>query len=331
MDLVINQFGTRVRKSGERIVLFNPKTKTKKEFPARKLSKIIVLRPSSISTGAVSLALEHDVDIQFLGKFGMPVGRLFPTKRGGLALIRQKQAEAASSDTATALAKKFVEAKGWGQLNHLRFLSKQSNADFNRAITRMETYLDALKLVSGNMPEVRFQLLGLEGNMAEQYFRNLRKIIAFPGRKTRNAKDSFNVMLNYGYGILYNELERHCLYTGLDPYTGFYHADRYGQMSLIFDLIEEFRVPLVDSAVVKILLKHTGSRRKLVKNGILLPQGKKELVTAIYSRLNRKMTWQGQKMTVKTAIKSQVQHLARYLTGQEKEYIPFKLERFEVW
>ncbi len=331
MDLIINRSGTRIRKSGGSIILFDQKTKAKKVFPARKLSKIIVLVPSSISTGAVGLALENDIDIVFLGKFGMPVGRLVPSKRGSLSLLRQRQMEVANSGTAAVLAKKFIEAKGSSQLRFLQFLSKKYRRDFSLEITRIEAYLESLRLVSGNMPEIRPHLLALEGNMAEQYFRCLRKLIDFPGRVTRSAKDTFNVMLNYGYGILYNELERCCLYTGLDPYTGFYHADRYGQVSLVFDMIEEFRVPLVDVVAVGLAIKYANLPKKLASQGLLLKEGKKILVTHIYSRLNKRIIWHGQRMRVRTAVKNQVQHLARYLTGEEREYIPFRLEDYHPW
>jgi CRISPR/Cas system-associated endonuclease Cas1 len=65
MDLLINTYGTRIRRSGERIVLWFPRTNTKREFAARRVEKIIILRPSSISTGAVQLALDHDIDIVY--------------------------------------------------------------------------------------------------------------------------------------------------------------------------------------------------------------------------------------------------------------------------
>jgi len=97
--------------------------------------------PSSISARAVGLALEHDVDIVFLGKFGIPVGRLIPSKRGSLALIRQRQVEVASSGISTVLAKKFVESKGKAQLGFLRFMGKRHNADFGQEAVRIEAYL----------------------------------------------------------------------------------------------------------------------------------------------------------------------------------------------
>jgi hypothetical protein len=64
-----------------------------------------------------------------------------------------------------------------------------------------------------------------EGYIADKYFACLRKLHVFPGRKPRD-RDKFNSALNYGYGILYNEVERACLYVGLDPYMGLYLSTR---------------------------------------------------------------------------------------------------------
>jgi CRISPR-associated protein Cas1 len=69
-------------------------------------------------------------------------------------------------------------------------------------------------------------------------------------------------MLNYGYGILYNEVERMCLYVGLDPYLGLYHSERYGKPALVLDLVEEFRVPIVDMAIFPLFVSKEVNKRK---------------------------------------------------------------------
>ena len=96
-------------------------------------------------------------------------------------------------------------------------------------------------------------LFGIEGYIADKYFSALKKIYSFPGRKPQ-GRDKFNSVLNYGYGILYNEIERACLYVGLDPFLGLYHSERYGKPALVLDVIEEFRVPLVDSVLFPLFL-----------------------------------------------------------------------------
>ncbi|MBW2028434.1 MAG: CRISPR-associated endonuclease Cas1, partial [Deltaproteobacteria bacterium] len=64
----------------------------------------------------------------------------------------------------------------------------------------------------------------------------------FDGRSRRPAKNPFNAVLNYCYGMLYGLVEKACILAGLDPYIGFLHADDYNKKSLVFDLIEPFRI-----------------------------------------------------------------------------------------
>jgi len=68
-------------------------------------------RPSSISTGAVELALEHDIDIVYLGAFGKPIGRIFPNHPKGLVELRRAQLAFVTSPGALALAKQFAQGK----------------------------------------------------------------------------------------------------------------------------------------------------------------------------------------------------------------------------
>src|SRR5438477_161295 len=74
--------------------------------------------------------------------------------------------------------------------------------------------------------------------------------LAGPGRETRGAVDPLNSALNYGYGVLYAQVEQALILAGLDPYAGFLHADRPGKPSLVLDLIEEVRQTVVDRTVI---------------------------------------------------------------------------------
>jgi CRISPR-associated protein Cas1 len=64
-----------------------------------------------------------------------------------------------------------------------------------------------------------------------------------------------NSALNYGYGILYTQVWGALMNAGLEPFAGFLHVDRPGKPSLVLDVIEEFRQPIVDRAVIAMLTK----------------------------------------------------------------------------
>lgn len=325
MDLLINTYGTRIRSSGERIVLKFPKRTSIKEYSIRSIKRIVILRPSSISANAVKLALDHNIDIVFLGDFGKPIGRVFPSAPKGIAKIRRGQLEVANSPQSFEIAKQLVMGKIRNQLAFLRLLSTSYHRSIDREIDQVGALIKAVQLEPKKTSD-RQQLLGIEGAVAVRYFAALKKLHRFPGRRPR-GRDKFNCALNYGYGILYNEVERACLYVGLDPYLGLYHTERYGKPALVIDLIEEFRVPVVDSTIVPLFIDKQFSRRDFIQKKPgqyqLSVEGKRKIVEAIYHRFNQKVNWYGETITVQQVIGDQPRILANIFLGRTREYKPF--------
>ena len=329
-DLIINKFGSRIRKTRERFQIFHPITKFHKEYPAKDITKIVILRPCSISSGAIELAIENDVDIVYLGKFGKPYARVYPSKLGGPVLIRKKQGEASHSYTATVLAKEFINGKCQNQINYLKHLSQNTDKDFSLNIHKAEAILDSLQFIKGDIKNIRNQLFGVEGYAADKYFTSLAQLISFPGRQPK-SKDPFNIMLNYGYGILYSEIERACLMIGLDPYTGFYHTERYGKPSLILDLIEEFRVPLVDSAIVPLFYEHKVEKTDLETKGNILQlskSGKSKVINRVFQRFHQEVIFGKKKRKLINIIALQAKNLSNFLIGKREKYCAFTFVDF---
>ncbi len=331
MDLLIDTYGTKIGVNGERIVLSFPKVKEKKEYPIHRLEKIVILRPASLTTHAVQLAIEHDVDIVYLGSFGKPIGRLFSSEPKGLASLRKAQLEASTSlERSFKIAKELVRGKCANQLDLLRYLAYRYKKDVGTELLQAQTLFDVLD----NVPcseKGKEQLLGTEGYIADKYFSGLKKFYRFPGRKPQ-GRDQFNSVLNYGYGILYNEVERACLYVGLDPYLGLYHSERYGKPALVLDLVEEFRVPIVDSVLFPLFIEKKLSQRKYfektaVGQYLLSPEGKSVVVGAIMRRLNETTAWRGKQYTLKQIIDNQIRALARHFVEKEDKYNPFRAEK----
>ena len=61
-----------------------------------------------------------------------------------------------------------------------------------------------------------------------------------------SAARPFNAILSFGYGMLFALVHRTLLGVGLEPSLGFYHQPRSAAPPLVLDLVEIFRVPLVD-------------------------------------------------------------------------------------
>ena len=325
MDLLIDTYGAKVGCSGERIVLSFPGVKEKKEYPIRRVEKIVILRPAAITTHAVKLALENDVDIVFLGSFDKPIGRVFSSQPKGLASVRRAQLEVSTSERGFELAKTIVQGKCLNQINYMRYLGKKYKKDFSKELLQAETIFETIEGLP-NTDKARQQLLGIEGYVAEKYFSGLRQIFPFPGRKPQ-GRDKFNSALNYGYGFLYNEVERACLYIGLDPHLGLYHTERYGKPSLVLDMVEEFRIA-IDTAVFPLFMdkkisRKTGFEQVGKYEYQLTNEGKAVVTKAVIESLNKKVTYKGKSYTVKQVIENQSRAMARTFTDAEDRYLPF--------
>ena len=95
--------------------------------------------------------------------------------------------------------------------------------------------------------------------------------------------DGFNLALNIGYAALKKEVWSAVFLAALNPYAGFLHKPRSGKMSLVFDLIEEFRPVAVDRPLVAFARKEKEVIRNLPNNrGETLPLVWRQVVSTIY-------------------------------------------------
>ena len=104
-----------------------------------------------------------------------------------------------------------------------------------------------------------------EGSGAAAYFGALPELLGsdldprllYVGRTRRPPRDRFSALLGYAYGMLYREVLQAIVSVGLHPGLGFYHQPRSAAHTLALDLVELFRVPIVDMAVVGAVNRRT--------------------------------------------------------------------------
>lgn len=321
-SIIIDKHGSYLQKIGNRFAV--KYGSDRKEYSADKIAQIIFVAPSAISSEAIKLAVDKNIDLVYLDFRGNPYARTYGTTLGGTTLTRKKQLEATVSDKGTMLVIKIVEAKIASQLNFIKALSKDRKN--NLVLKRLTSYKPAKFTFDKNktMDSIRQSLLGSEGSMASIYFKSLGFITGFSKRDPK-LKDEFNVCLNYAYGILYSETERACILAGLDPYLGFYHTDRYGKPCLVLDLIELFRVAVADRAVVTMFTRKEIINQDFDKRGSLTLSdiGRKKIITALVRRLNTQIKYNGKKLTLKNIMLSQTREIASYLLGHKRNYKPF--------
>jgi CRISPR-associated protein Cas1 len=247
MQIVITTPGTFITQKDE---CFRLKQKDKVyDISPLKVESIVISNQAMISSQAIVLALEHNIDTIFMDAYGYPVGRVWFSKMGSTALIRRKQLEAMDGPLGLRIVIDMVTQKIDNQIHFLKKLmhARPEKEDYFSAPIRIIEQVKAdLYFPETDLESARNRLMGFEGTASRSYFECVSCLLPekyqFKGRSRRPAKDPFNACLNYCYGMLYPLVEKACILSGLDPYVGFLHTDNYNKKSLVFDLIEPFRI-----------------------------------------------------------------------------------------
>jgi CRISPR-associated protein Cas1 len=329
--VVIDVPGIFLGKTGERMV-----ARRGREFvgetPLDHVETLLVEgRGITISSDLVHSCAERGIQINFTDSRGEPVATLASPAFG--ATIRTRRAQLSAFDDARGFlaARCFVTAKLRNQANLLKYFGKyrrirepQVFSALARAAATLDGLSDEARLVTGSsIDEARPNLMNVEGRAGAVYWNAVAVLLGsgFTKRDHRDAEDPINQALNYGYGILYGVVYRAVTLAGLDPFGGFLHVDRPGKPSLVLDLIEEFRQPVVDRPIIAGVGRGASFTQD---DGKLSRESRRMLVQLISERLQVRELLRDDKerLTMSAIITRQARRLASFLRG-ESSYVPY--------
>ncbi len=324
-ELFVNTPGTFVGKRGERIIV-RQKQKIIAEIPVIRLQRVVIAgRGIALSSDIVTLCAEKNIPLSFLDNLGKTCA-MSEAPQGAAVETVLLQLQHRESEKGRHLACMFVWAKLKNQLALLKSRMKykgHKGSTFGQAfINRRPSMEQLIKQVrqmdtaKAQKKDYRKTLMGLEGRFAASYWHLLGLLlqtsgIEFNGRIKRGASDITNVMLNYGYGILYNHVLQALHKNRLNAAAGFLHVSAENKASLSCDLIEEFRASVVDRAVLSLLQR----RQKMVVDdeGLLQIESRKKLAAAVLERLSQHVTDKGNMYSLQHLIHIQAETICKYL------------------
>lgn len=157
------------------------------------------------------------------------------------------------------------------------------------------------------------RLRGIEGAAARSWYAawpeflaDVDSLFAFDGRSRRPARDATNALLSYLYAVLAGTAATAACASGLDPNTGFFHAERPGRPALVLDLVEPFRVAVVDAAVIAAIHRREFSAEafETQEDGSvrLSDTGRRRALDILERRLSTGFVFDGAEMTWRAAI-----------------------------
>lgn len=218
-------------------------------LPVERIQALVVHGNVDVSAALLRELLWRGLAIVWCSGTGRVVGWAQPARSSNGA-VRPFQ-HLASAQGRLDLAREFVTSKICNQATLLRRLAGHLEV------------IPRLRDLQRRAPTARslIELYGLEGDAAALYFRYFTAMLSpatlatigesFPGRRRRPGRDPLNAAINYAYALLLADCVRAVLACGMDPHAGFLHSSGRNKPALALDLMEEFRSPIADSAVIR--------------------------------------------------------------------------------
>lgn len=247
MQLILDKKGTSLAIKNGR---FWVRTADQEHFVATANIKSICLHPATrLTYEAIATALEHQIELLFIDGKGFPIGRVWSNRFGSISTIRKNQIAFAASPKAPEWVRQLLIRKADNHLTVIKLLQTlcpDSTAAANQAAEQIAKHQKKLKYAQQtDVHEAYSSYRGYEGQMSRVYFDYLAQALPpryqFARRSQHPARDMFNCLLNYAYGMLYGYVEGALIKAGIDPFLGLMHRDEYNRPVLTYDLIEVYR------------------------------------------------------------------------------------------
>ena len=246
--------GARVRKTGRKLKV-SKKEEVLDEIGIRNISDVVLHGFVQITTQAERLCAYENIPVHYITTSGKHLGAFSQKNVAVQRRIRQYEA-LTDEDLCLVLSKKLVTAKTELQLRHLLRATRDKSSIRDTIQEDISGIRKAISRISN--ADDRGELRGYEGNVSKFYFSALPRLLTEKiddrlrpaGRSRRPPKDPFNAILSFGYTMLYRDVLTAIHRVGLEPGFGFFHQPRSSAAPLALDLVEIFRVPIVDMAAI---------------------------------------------------------------------------------
>lgn len=323
MELILNTYGVSLNRDNEGFIIST--TDGKQRIPAVGIDSIQISRGAQITSDAVMLAVEREIEVMFMDRTGKPIGRIWSPKYGSISTIRKGQLNFVYSHHAVDWIKDVLLKKIENQQALMLLFNSdgQTEATTEKNISRLEDYRNKIRALDGDIVnDIAPKLRGWEGQASRIYFNTINSFLPeqfhFVLRSQHPALA--NAFLNYGYGILYGRIEGVLIKAGIDPYIGVLHRDDYNRPVLVYDVIEMYRI-WVDYVVYTLLAQDiiTEEFYSVREDGSywLEALGRRVLIQSLNDYMDEVITIKGVTRSRLTQLSLYVQSLAQQFKNEK--------------
>lgn len=222
------------------------------------------------------------------------------------------------SDKSMLTAKYIVDRKMStmnGLLNYYLNYRIKRYPDMGKIIVSdIKKILNVQNILSNDTESTRKKLFLNEAVATKYYWHSFGILIGSGGTWKRfypKATDEINMLLNIAYTMLLNTVRVVISNFKLSVEIGFLHSPVSGEESLLYDLVELFRQPVVDSCLLPFFIRKNNNHNQ------------QKIILAISKNLNKQYWYKGFNMKLKTIIQNELYEFERCLKNG-KTFIPYK-------
>ncbi len=303
-EIVVSQVGAFLGFSQGKIKV-KVKGKIVLEAPINRIKRILLLnKQSSLSSYLIYECAKRKIDIDFIDR-ATPYAMLTYYHHVS-PLLHLVQLKNYFSPKGLVYAKEVVYTKSRNQINLIKYLNRRRK---NPLLKEKTDLMQKLYLRIKTAKDKK-ALMGVEGSISVQYWAAFGEVLGIDGfiRTHQNSKDEINQALNYGYAILYNRVQSALIHEGLNLYYPLYHSVQSNKPTLVYDMVEAFRQPVVDREILALLNR---GQKLTQSNGRLSKASVKLIVQNIQERLATPAPSRYGKSPLYNIIGFQMNHLKR--------------------
>jgi len=230
--------------------------KGRKYIPIENTGEILIFGEVTINKKLLEFFCQGEIILHFFNHYGYYVGSFYPREHYNSGHMILKQAEHYLDEKKRfTLAQKFV-------IGAVANIKKVLTYYQNRGVD-LDSYILSIKDLEFKICEQNTteQLMAIEGNIREQYYKAFDKIFENPDfefgeRSRRPPENRLNALISFGNSLLYVTCLSEIYKTHLDPRIGFLHTTNFRRFTLNLDLAEVFKPIIVDRIIFTLVNKN---------------------------------------------------------------------------
>lgn len=290
----------------------------KRYFSFENVKNILIKKDCSISSNFILKAIEKDINLYFIDDLYRIKGKVDNLELHSTTIIRQQQYLKFHSAFGKELAKFLIISKIKNQNQHLFKLFSRRNLqeEYTKIKVKFEKIIYNIKKLRCEDEKFRYKIMGFEAIASVIYYKKIKMFLPkkweFKKRETENAKEYYNIVLNYVFGILYSKLENILRLEGLDIQFGVLHGREKANKSFLFDFIEPYRI-IAWEMVFTLFSKKELLKKHFDENRQITLQGKKIIINNLYKKLDSLIEYQDKNITYLEKIRIDIKNIVEQL------------------